>query len=159
MVAFTTSPDKAVDARRLGAHEVVLSRDEAQVAAQASRLDLILDTVSTTHPMDPYIRALRLDGTLCSLGIPDRFDSSPVLLTVGRRSLASSGAGGTRDAREMLAFCAEHGITADVEVIAPGEFSDAFGRLARNDVRYRFVVDMARDDAPSAATAADEAQA
>jgi uncharacterized zinc-type alcohol dehydrogenase-like protein len=85
VVAFTTSPDKALDAHRLGGHEVVLSRDEGRMAARANRLDLILDTVSTTHPLDPYLRALRLDGTLVTLGIPDRLDPTPVVLAMGRR--------------------------------------------------------------------------
>ena len=145
VVAFTTSAAKVDDALALGAHEVVLSSDEAAMAAQANRFDFLLDTVSATYPMDAYIRALKLDGTLCSLGIPERFDLSPVMLTMGRRSLASSGAGGTRDVGEMLAFCAQHGITADVEVIGTGGINDAFARLARNDVKYRFVIDMARD--------------
>ena len=144
VVAFTSSADKAEDARALGAHEVVLSKDEAQMQAQANRFDFLLDTVSTTHALTPYLRALKLDGTLCSLGIPDQFDLQPIMLAMGRRRLASSGAGGTRETGEMLAFCAQHGITADVEVIAAREINHAFERLARNDVKYRFVIDMAR---------------
>lgn len=145
VVAFTTSASKADDALALGAHEVVLSRDEDAMKAQANRFDFLLDTVSTTYPLDAYVRALRLDGTLCSLGIPDRFDLTPVVLTMGRRRLASSGAGGTRDVGEMLAFCAQHGIVADVEVIGRGAVNDAFARLARNDVKYRFVIDLGRE--------------
>lgn len=144
VVAFTTSANKRDDALALGAHEVVLSTDEAQMTAQANRFDFLLDTVSDTYPMAAYLRALKLDGTLCSLGLPDRFDLPPVLLAMGRRSVASSGAGGTRETGEMLAFCAQHGITADVEVIAPSEINAAFDRLARNDVKYRFVIDMTR---------------
>lgn len=145
VVAFTTSTAKVEEAMRLGAHEVVVSTDEAQMAAQAFRFDFILDTVSVTYPMDPYLLALRIDGTLCSLGIPNRLDFSPVMLTMGRRNIASSGSGGTRDTREMLEFCAEHGIVADVEVIAPGSINEALSRLARNDVRYRFVMDMSSE--------------
>jgi uncharacterized zinc-type alcohol dehydrogenase-like protein len=118
VVAFTTSPRKIEDALRLGAHEAILSTDEAQ---------------------------MKLDGTLCSLGLPDSFDLQPLLLAMGRRSIASSGSGGTRETREMLAFCHQHGITAEVEVIAPKQINEAFARLAKGDVKYRFVLDMARD--------------
>lgn len=142
VVAFTTSAAKVDEALALGAHEVVLSRDEAQMKAQAFRFDFILDTVSTRYPMDPFLVALKFDGTLCSLGIPDGFDFSPVLLTMGRRRLTSSGVGGTRETREMLEFCAEHGIVADIELITPSQINEAFARLERGDVRYRFVLDM-----------------
>ncbi len=144
VVAFTTSASKQEDAMALGAHEAVLSTDAVQMQAQANRFDFLLDTVSATYPMTPFIQALKLDGTLCSLGIPDSFDLVPMMLTLGRRRLASSGAGGTREVGEMLAFCAQHAITADVEVIAPNEINTAFDRLARNDVKYRFVIDMGR---------------
>jgi uncharacterized zinc-type alcohol dehydrogenase-like protein len=144
VVAFTTSPDKRGTILALGADEVVVSTDAEQMAAQAGRLDFILDTVSATYPMTPLMQTLKLDGTLCSVGLPDRFDVSPFILASKRLSLASSGAGGTREIREMLDFCAEHGITADVEVVGPDQINDALGRLARNDVRYRFVIDMTR---------------
>lgn len=144
VVAFTTSPKKADEALKLGAHEVVLSTDAVQMAAQAFRFDFILDTVSKSYPMDPFLLALKLDATLCSLGIPDQFNFSPMLLAMGRRSIASSGSGGTRDTREMLAFCAEHNIVADVEVIGMSEINQAFERLEKGDVHYRFVVDMGR---------------
>jgi len=144
VVAFTTSPAKADAALALGAHEVVLSRDAAQMEAQAFRFDLIVDTVSTRYPMTPFLKALKMDATLCSLGIPDSFDFSPVMLTMGRRRLASSGVGGTRETREMLEFCREHGIVADVELIGPDGINEAFARLERGDVRYRFVIDMTR---------------
>lgn len=95
------------------------------------------------------IQALKLDATLCSLGIPDSFDFPPVMLTMGRRRLASSGAAGTRDTHEMLAFCSKHQIVADVEVIAMSQINEAFERLAKGDVRYRFVIDMLKDDPAS----------
>ena len=142
VVAFTTSPDKLEAALALGAHEAVLSTDAGQMRAQAYRFDFILDTVSTTYPMTPMIQALKLDATLCSLGIPDSFDFLPLMLTMGRRRLASSGAAGTRDTHAMLAFCHEHDIVADVEVIAMADINDAFARLEKGDVRYRFVIDM-----------------
>ena len=142
VVAFTTSPGKVADAIALGAHEVVLSTDEAQMKAQANRLDFILDTVSRTYPMTPLLQTLKLDGTLCSLGLPDRFDVQPIALAMGRRSIASSGSGGTAETREMLEFCRTHNIVADVEIIAPGEINAAFKRLEKGDVKYRFVIDM-----------------
>jgi uncharacterized zinc-type alcohol dehydrogenase-like protein len=144
VVAFATSPAKVEAALALGAHEAVLSTDAAQMAAQAYRFDFILDTVSSTYPMTPMIQALKLDATLCSLGIPDTFDFMPLMLTMGRRRLASSGAAGTRDTHEMLAFCRAHGIVADVEVIGMDEINAAFARLEKGDVRYRFVIDMLR---------------
>jgi len=145
VVAITTSADKVRSAFDLGAHEVVLSSDADAMAAQAWRFDLILDTVSQSHPLDGVLGALKLDGVLCSLGIPDAFDFNPVMLTLGRRSLSSSGVGGTSETREMLAFCAQHDIVADVEVIAPRDINTAFARLEAGDVRYRFVIDMAAD--------------
>ncbi|MDR6671624.1 putative zinc-type alcohol dehydrogenase-like protein [Xanthomonas translucens] len=144
VVAFTTSPKKAAEAQRLGAHEVVLSTDPAQMQAQAYRFDFILDTVSSTYPLDPMLQALKLDGTLCSLGLPDKLDFAPMTLAMGRRRIASSGAGGTADTHEMLAFCQRHGIVADVEVIAMEQINEAFARLEKGDVHYRFVIDMAR---------------
>jgi len=154
VVAFTTSPKKVEAALALGAHEAVLSTDAAQMAAQAYRFDFILDTVSTTYPMTPMIAALKLDATLCSLGIPSSFDFAPLMLTMGRRRLASSGAAGTADTHEMLAFCAEHGIVADIELIAMDEINEAYRRLEQGDVYYRFVIDMqtlsaGRDTAPA----------
>jgi alcohol dehydrogenase (NADP+) len=143
VVAFTTSPGKRETILALGADEVVVSTDEEQMAAQVGRLDFVLDTVSTEYPMGPIMATLRLDGTLCTLGIPDSLDLSTYLLAAKRLRIAGSGAGGTRDAREMLEFCAAHGITAEVEVVKPDAINDAFDRLARNDVRYRFVIDMA----------------
>jgi alcohol dehydrogenase (NADP+) len=142
VVAFTTSPDKRDTILALGADEVVVSTDEEQMAAQRGKLDFLLDTVSAVYPMTPLMETLKLDGTLCSVGIPDEFDVSPIALASKRRSIASSGAGGTRDVREMLAFCAEHDITAEVEVVGREGINEALGRLARNDVRYRFVIDM-----------------
>ncbi|WP_369976426.1 NAD(P)-dependent alcohol dehydrogenase [Xanthomonas bundabergensis] len=144
VVAFTTSPKKAAEAQRLGAHEVVLSTDPAQMQAQAFRFDFILDTVSQAYPLDPMLQALKLDGTLCSLGLPDTLDFTPMLLAMGRRRIASSGSGGTADTHEMLAFCQRYGIVADVEVIAMEQINEAFARLEKGDVHYRFVIDMAR---------------
>lgn len=142
VVAFTTSPSKVEPALALGAHEVVVSRDEKQMQAQANRFDFILDTVAVPYPMDPMLLALKRDGTLCAVGIPDKFDMKPLMLAMGRRSIAGSGSGGTLDTKEMLAFCAKHGIVSDYELIEPNQIATAFERLERGDVRYRFVLDM-----------------
>lgn len=149
VVLFSTSAAKLADAKALGADEAILSTDEAQMAAQSLRFDFILDTVSSRHPLNPYLRILKLDGTLCCLGIPADMDFSPVLLTVGRRRLASSGVGGTQETQEMLDFCSKHNISADVEVIAAADINAGFERLERGEVRYRLVIDMATLEAPA----------
>lgn len=146
---FSTSEDKLADARALGADEAILSTDEAQMAAPASRFDFILDTVSARHPLDPYLRSLKLDGTLCCLGIPETMDFSPFFLTIGRRRIASSAVGGTLETQEMLDFCSKHNIAADVEVIAAADINDGFERLERGEVRYRLVIDMSTLNAPA----------
>ena len=143
VVVFTTSEHKRADALALGADEAVLSTDTEAMAKLAYTLDFVLDNVSTRHPLDPYLKTLRLDGTLCVLGIPEAMDFTPVLLTLGRRRISSSGSAGTRETQEMLDFCSEHGIMADVEVIAAADINEGFARLERGDVRYRLVVDMA----------------
>lgn len=149
VVLFTTSEAKLADAKALGADEAILSTDEAQMAEQKFRFDFILDTVSSRHPLDPYLRILKLDGTLCCLGIPASMDFSPVLLTMGRRRLTSSGSGGTLETQEMLDFCSKHNISADVEVIKAADIDDGFARLEQGDVRYRLVIDMATLNAPA----------
>ena len=142
VVAFTTSAAKTDDALALGAHEVVVSSDPAQMAAQANRFDLLLDTVPVVHPMTPLVQSLTVGGTLCSVGLPDTFDVAPFALTLGRRSIAGAGAGGTAENREMLDFCVRHRITADIELVGQDEINTALKRLAGNDVKYRFVVDL-----------------
>ncbi|NHC15726.1 NAD(P)-dependent alcohol dehydrogenase [Motilibacter deserti] len=142
VAVFTTSPGKAQAALELGADEVVVSSDAEAMAAQAYRFDLILDTASAKHDPSPFLRALRMDGTLCMLGIPDRYEVNALSLLLGRRNLSASGSGGRRTTQEMLEFCAEHGITADVEVLPAAQVGTAFERLARGDVRGRLVLDM-----------------
>lgn len=142
VTVFTTSPSKAEAAYALGADEVVLSNDSDAMSAQYDTHDLILDTASAAHDMTPYLRALAMDGTLCSLGIPERLDFDPMALLIGRKSIASAGSGGTRATQELLEFCGDHGITADVEVVPVAEVNEALARLRRNDVRYRFVLAM-----------------
>ncbi|MEV6529932.1 NAD(P)-dependent alcohol dehydrogenase [Streptomyces sp. NPDC051639] len=144
VVQFTRSEDKADEARALGADDVVLSTDEKQMAAQTGRFDFILDTVGAPHSVEPYMSALGMDGTLCVVGIPQgAIEVNPLSLIQGAKTLAGAGSGGTVETREMLDFCAEHGITAEIELMRPDQINEALGRLARNDVRYRFVLDMA----------------
>lgn len=142
---FTTSPGKADDGRRLGAHEIVVSRDAAQMQKAANSLDFILNTVAVPHDLNPFINALRRDGTLCLVGAPERphpaLDVFPMLFR--RRAVAGSLIGGLRETQEMLDFCAEHRITSDVEVIPMQKINEAYERMLRSDVRYRFVIDMA----------------
>lgn len=149
VVLFSTSAAKLADAKALGADEAILSTDEAQMAGQESRFDFILDTVSSRHSLNPYLRALKLDGTLCCLGIPKDMDFSPVFLTIGRRRLASSGVGGTLETQEMLDFCSQHNISSDVEIISAADIDDGFERLERGDVRYRLVIDMTTLEVPA----------
>jgi len=144
VVAFTTSESKVQDALALGAHEAVLSRDDQQMAAQANRFDLILDTVPAVHSMTPYVQALATGATLVSVGLPNSFDVAPLALALGRRSLAGAGAGGTIETRDMLGFAAQHGIAADIEMVGKDDINTALKRLEANDVKYRFVIDMAK---------------
>lgn len=141
VTVFTTSPDKVSRAVDLGAADVVVSSDPDAMAATAGRLDFVLDTVSVEHDPSPYLRCLRMGGTVCMLGLPDRYQVDPLTL-LGGRNLSASGSAGTRRTREMLDFCAALDITADVEVLPSRQVRTALDRLARNDVRYRFVLDM-----------------
>lgn len=148
VVVFTTSEQKIADALKLGADEAILSTDAEKMEAQKYRFDFILDTVSAKHLLDPYLLALTLDGTFCCLGIPEQMDFTPVLLTMGRRRLTSSGSGGTAETQEMLNFCSQHNITADVEIISAADINAGFERLERGKVHYRLVIDMATLEAP-----------
>ena len=145
---FTRSPDKASDAARLGAHHVVVSTDEEQVAAAANTLDLILDTVSVPHDLAAEVNALRRDGTLVLLGgnvVPHGVPPSMAFI-FSRKRLAGSLIGGLPETQEMLDFCAEHGITSDIELIAARDVNTAYERMLAADVKYRFVIDMATLD-------------
>lgn len=139
---FTTSAKKASGARELGADDVVVSADAAAMQAQAHRFDLILDTASAPHDLTPYLRALALDGTLVALGALGSMDFDPMALLIGRKSIASAGSGGTAGTQAMLDFCNEHGITADVEILPARDVNTALERLERNDVHFRFALDM-----------------
>jgi uncharacterized zinc-type alcohol dehydrogenase-like protein len=142
VVLFTTSPGKSADARRLGAHEVVVSKDAGAMARQAGRLDLIVDTVSAPHELDPLLETLKRDGTLCLVGgSPSPHPPHRVTnLIMKRRRMAGSLIGGIK---EMLDFCAARGIGSDIEMIPIQKIEDAYDRMLKSDVRYRFVIDMA----------------
>ena len=144
VVVFTTSPDKIEDAKRLGADEVVISRDEAAMAAQAGTFDFILNMVAAPHNLDPFINALKRDGTMTMLGAPSTPHPSPGVmgLILKRRSVAGSLIGGIAETQEMLDFCAEHGITADIELIPIQQINTGYERMLKGDVKYRFVIDM-----------------
>jgi len=141
---FSSSNRKREDAKRLGAHEYVVTSDGAQVSKQQGRLDLIVNTVSATHDIAGLLMALRLDGTMVLVGAPEHPLPLPVFpLLMKRRAIAGSGIGGIPETQEMLDFCAEHRIGSDVEVIPIQKVNEAYDRLAKGDVRYRFVIDNA----------------
>lgn len=145
VVAFTTSPSKVKDAQALGAHEVVVSTDEAQMNKHMKSFDFILNTVAAPHNLDAFTMLLKRDGTLTLVGAPSQPHPSPNVfpLILGRRSIAGSVIGGLPETQEMLDFCAKHKITADIEQIAMGDINKAYDRMMKNDVKYRFVIDMA----------------
>ncbi len=142
---FTTSRGKAEDAKRLGADAVVLSTDEAAMAREENTFDLIVDTIAASHELDPYAKLLRRDGTLCLLGVPP--SKHPAIdvgsLLMKRRRIAGSIIGGLSETQEMLDFCAAKGIVADIEKIPIDRINDAYERMSKGDVKYRFVIDMA----------------
>lgn len=143
-VLFTTSAGKADDGRRLGADEVVVSTDADAVAAHAGSFDLILDTVSAAHDYDMYLGLLKLDATLVVVGAPPEPQAvNAFSLIMPRRNLAGSLIGGLAETQEMLDFCGEHGIVCDIELIPMQRINEAYERMLRSDVRYRFVIDMA----------------
>jgi uncharacterized zinc-type alcohol dehydrogenase-like protein len=144
VVSFTTSPQKTDDAIRLGADEVVVSRNAGEFRKHAGSFDFILDTASAPHDLNAYLGLLRRDGNLTIVGAPDKPHSvSAFSLLFGRRSLSGSIIGGIRETQEMLDFCGAHNITADVEVIPIQKVNEAYERLLKSDVRYRFSIDMA----------------
>jgi uncharacterized zinc-type alcohol dehydrogenase-like protein len=144
VVVFTTSPGKTEDALRLGADEVVVSRDTDVMMTHAASFDFILDTVSANHDIDAYLNLLRRDGNLTLVGAPEKpLAVSAFSLIMGRRSLSGSPIGGVAETQEMLDFCGKHNITADVEVIPIQKVNEAYERLLKSDVKYRFSIDMA----------------
>jgi uncharacterized zinc-type alcohol dehydrogenase-like protein len=145
VVLFTTSPEKVADGKALGASQVVISKDAAAVAAHAGSFDLIINTVAVSHDLNPYLNLLKRDGALVLVGAPEH-PHKPLQvfsLLMGRRSLAGSAIGGMPETQEMLDFCAEKGLTADIEMIPIQGINEAWERMLKGDVKYRFVIDMA----------------
>ncbi len=144
-ICFTTSPGKVEDAKRLGAHAAVVSKDEAAMAKHTRTFDFILDTVGASHELDPYINLLKRDGTLCLVGAPEHPHPSPAVwnLLLKRRSIAGSAIGGIKETQEMLDFCGEHAIVSEIEMVGAKDIETAYARMLKGDVKYRFVIDCA----------------
>ena len=143
-VLFTTSPGKVEDGKKLGADEVVISKNEDEMKKHAASFDFILDCVSAEHDINAYLSLLKLDGTLCQVGAPEKPLPVEVFnLLLPRRNFAGSAIGGIPETQEMLDFCAEHGIVSDVEMIRMDEINEAWERVVKADVKYRFVIDLA----------------
>ena len=141
---FTTSPEKIADAKRLGADEVVISKDTAAMAACAGSLDFILDCVSAQHDLNAYLATLKRGGAMVLVGVPEHaLPVEPFSLIFGRKQLAGSLIGGIRETQEMLDFCGAHDIVCDIERIAMQDIEKAYARMLKSDVKYRFVIDMA----------------
>jgi len=144
VTVLSTSPKKEEDAKKLGAHHFLVTTDAAQVKAAANTFDFILDTVSAEHDFNMYLSLLRVNGVHICVGVPPKpAEIAAFSLIGGRRSLAGSGIGGIAETQEMLDFCAEHNIVSDIEIIDIKEIQNAYDRMVKGDVRYRFVIDMA----------------
>jgi len=144
VIVFSTSPSKVEDAKRLGADDVVLSKDEAQMKRYAGKLHFVLDAVSANHNINMYLNQLRVDGTLVLVGAPENpLQVAAFSLIPNRRSFAGSMIGGIPETQEMLDFCGKHNIVSDIEMIKIQQINEAYERLLKGDVKYRFVIDMA----------------
>ena len=144
VTVISTSERKRADAAQLGAHDFLVSSDAKAMKAAAGRFDLILDTVSAPHDLNAGLNLLRTDGTLVLVGVPEEaLPVQPFAIIGRRRRLAGSLIGGIAETQEMLDFCARHGVLADIETVAMADINQAWERLLKNDVRYRFVIDMA----------------
>ena len=145
VVLFTTSASKVADAKRLGADEVVISKNPDEMQAHLKSFDFILNTVAAAHNLDIFTELLKRDGTMCLNGVPEHSHPSPSIfnLIFKRRQIAGSLIGGIKETQEMLDFCAEHNITSDIEIIAMKDINQAYERMVKGDVKYRFVIDMA----------------
>jgi alcohol dehydrogenase (NADP+) len=148
VVMITTSADKGRDARRLGADEVLLSRDADAMAGHAASFDFLLNTIPVAHDLNPYLALLKRDSTMALVGVLTALEPplAGVNLIMGRKSVTGSAIGGMAETQEMIDFCAEHGIVSDVEVVPIQAVNEAYERLLKNDVKYRFVIDMASLD-------------
>jgi uncharacterized zinc-type alcohol dehydrogenase-like protein len=145
VVLFTTSANKREDGLRLGAKEVVVSKDAEAMKKMVGQLDFIIDTVSVSHNLDPEIACLKRNGTLVLVGAPERPHPSPTVfnMILQRRGVHGSLIGGIKETQEMLDFCGKHGITSDIEKIPMSKINEAYERMLKSDVKYRFVIDMA----------------
>ncbi len=144
VVVITTSPSKAEDAKRLGADEIILSTDKAQMKANANTLHFILDCVSAQHDINAYLKLLKVDGTLALVGAPEHpLPIAAFSLIPARKNFAGSTIGSIAETQEMLYFCGQHNITADIELISIQNINNAYERLLKGDIKYRFVIDMA----------------
>ncbi|MCB0434352.1 MAG: zinc-binding dehydrogenase, partial [Mangrovimonas sp.] len=141
VVMITTSPEKGEDAKRLGAKDVLISKDPEQMAAHAGTFDFLLNTIPVSHDINPYIPLLKIDKTMVLVGATP-VDIHSMGLIFGRKSVAGSLIGGIKETQEMLDFCAEHDIVSDVEMIKMEEINEAWDRVMKADVKYRFVIDM-----------------
>ncbi|MFF4554512.1 NAD(P)-dependent alcohol dehydrogenase [Streptomyces sp. NPDC001422] len=139
---ISRTPDKAAEARSLGADGFVVSTDAKQMEAARDTFDVVIDTISAPHDLTPYLRTVAMDGTLSHLGHLGPVTVNAMDLLIGRKRLSSAGSGGRPSTAAMLRFCAQHGITADIELLPSSQVNTALERLDRNDVRYRFVLDM-----------------
>ena len=143
VTVFSTSPNKEAAARELGAKHFVISKDEAQMKAVAKSFDFILDTVAGNSDLNPYLQTLRTNGIYVNVGLPTKpWEVPSFSLAVGNKVIAGSGAGGLPETQEMLDFCAEHNIVADIELIDMKDIGTAYDRMQKGDVKYRFVIDM-----------------
>jgi len=144
VVLFTTSPSKVEDGLRMGAHEVVISKDADAMAKHAGSFDFVLDAVSADHDINAYLSLIKLDGTLCLVGAPENpMGIAAFNMIFPRKNFAGSLIGGIPETQEMLDFCAKHGITCDIEMINIQDINAAYERMLKGDVKYRFVIDMA----------------
>jgi uncharacterized zinc-type alcohol dehydrogenase-like protein len=143
VTVLSTSEGKRDDAKKLGAHDFAVTKDPADLRRVMNRFDLILNTISAEHDYNQYLNMLKRDGTMVLLGLPGPQPVAAFSLVPQRKNLAGSMIGGIAETQEMLNFCSEHGITPEIEMIKMGEINDAFKRLLKNDVHYRFVIDMA----------------
>ena len=142
-VLFTTSASKEADGKRIGADEVVLSKDPDAMAKQKNSFDFILDCVSAPHDLNQYLGLLKLNGTLCQVGLPDApLPVSAFSLITNRRSLSGSMIGGVAETQEMLDYCAQHNIVSDIELTSVDKLNEAYDRVVKSDVKYRFVIDL-----------------
>jgi alcohol dehydrogenase (NADP+) len=143
-VLFTTSPGKTADAKRLGADDVIISKNPSEMEKHLNSFDFILDTVSAPHDVNALLNLIKRDGTLCLVGAsPEALPVEPFSLIFKRRSFAGSLIGGIAETQEMLDFCATHGIVSDIEMIPIQKIDEAYQRMLKSDVKYRFVIDMA----------------